>query len=47
MQDIIIQESQGKIILYRDKGDRDVMVHNKSHCLCEWIKIKETMQSQC
>ena len=39
--DCIVQEGQKEIILYRDNRDLDVVVQDRSHCLCEWIKIKK------
>ena len=46
VQDTIIQEGQREIILYNNNEDLNVVVQDKSHRLCEWIKMKETRQSQ-
>ena len=38
IQDAIVQENQREIISYEDLN---VMLQDKSYCLCEWIKIKK------
>ena len=46
VQDTIVQEGQKEIISYKDNEDLNVVVQDKSHHLCEWIKIKQMRQSQ-